>query len=161
MALSIAFRNSYDRSMSIGLAIGATVYCCSNLSMYGDVTVMKKHTKNVWSGLEDTAIATIYKAQTRYHQIIEDAETMKGAPLDDPEAFKMMGLLFGLGIISPRQLTVVKDKWLKPCHPEFEPRNQWSFYNAATEALKSTPPVSVMEKHIRLHDTLVDRDKPF
>lgn len=30
MALSIAFRNSYDRSMSLGIAIGATVFVCDN-----------------------------------------------------------------------------------------------------------------------------------
>lgn len=33
MALSIAFRNSYDRSMSLGIAIGASVFVCDNLML--------------------------------------------------------------------------------------------------------------------------------
>lgn len=156
MGLSIAFRNSYDRSMAIGMAIGASVFCCDNLSLSGEIVVMKKHTKNVWSELEETAITTIYKSQKNYQQITADANVMRGLPMGNADAFKTMGLLFGQNIISPRQLTVLKDEWLKPSHDEFQPRNLWSFYNGATEALKSTPPIQVMEKHIRLHNLLTE-----
>jgi len=154
MGLSVAFRNSYDRSMAIGLAIGASVFVCDNLALHGDIIVLKKHTKNVWTELEETAIASIYKGQKNYQQIQLDAEAMKAQLLDNGEAFKMMGLLFGLDIISPRQLTALKDEWLKPSYLDFQPRNLWSFYNAATESLKTSPPNSVMERHIRLHETL-------
>ena len=154
MALSVGFRNSYDRSMSIGIAIGASVFVCDNLALQGEVAVMKKHTKNVWTALEDLAITTLYKSGKNFEQIINDSEVLKYRSLENEQAFQMMGLLFGKGIISPRQITVLKNKWLKPEHPEFQPRNEWSFYNACTDALKSTPPVSVMEKHIRLHDEL-------
>ena len=151
MGLSIGFRNSYDRSMSIGIAIGASVFVCDNLALSGEVSVMKKHTKNVWDSLEDLAITTLYKSGRNFEQIVCDSETMKARPMEDDLAFQMMGLLFGKGIISPRQLTVVKDKWLKPDHAEFQPRNQWSLYNACTEALKTAPPSTIMEKHIKLH----------
>ena len=162
MSLSLAFRNSYDRSMSLGLAIGAQVYCCSNLALEGDIVVMKKHTKRVWDSLENVAITTLYKAGKNFEQIVADSEVLRTRGLENDQAFQMMGLLFGKGIISPRQLTVVKDKWLKPDHPEFQPRNEWSFYNACTESLKSCPPVSVMEKHIKLHDELTKNvNQPF
>jgi hypothetical protein len=75
MGLSIAFRNSYDRSMAIGMAVGSQVFCCDNLSLSGEIVVMKKHTKNVWAELEETAIATIYKSQKNYEQIVCDACT--------------------------------------------------------------------------------------
>ncbi len=162
MALSVGFRNSYDRSMSIGIAIGASVFVCDNLALHGEVAVLKKHTKNVWTALEDIAITTLYKSNKNFEQIVSDSEFLKCQKLENDQAFQKMGLLFGRGIISPRQITVVKDKWLKPEHPEFQPRNEWSFYNACTEALKSTPPVSVMEKHIKLHGELCkDLDLPF
>jgi hypothetical protein len=154
IGLSIAFRNSYDRSMALGMAIGASVFVCDNLALSGEIVVMKKHTKNVWNELEETAIATIYKSQKNHEQIVCDAGTMRTLPMGNNEAFRTMGLLFGNDIISPRQLTVLKDEWLKPSHQEFEPRNLWSFYNAATESLKSSPPVTIMEKHIRLHQAL-------
>ena len=154
MALSIAFRNSYDRSMSLGIAVGASVFVCDNLALQGDIVIMRKHTKNVWNELEDLAITTLYKSQRRFDQIVADAEAMKQFPVADAEAFKLMGLLYGLDIVSPRQLTVVKEEWLNPRHDAFRERSLWSFYNACTESLKTCPPVSVMEKHIQLHNTL-------
>ncbi len=156
LGLSIGFRNSYDKSMAIGIAIGAEVFVCDNLALTGDITIMKKHTLNVWQGLEDAAFATLYRSQKNFEKIIADSETLKGRVLDNREAFKMIGLLFGHGILTPRQLPVVKNEWLKPAHPEFSLRNIWSFYNACTEALKSCPPIVIMEKHIQLHTMLTE-----
>jgi hypothetical protein len=155
MGLSIGFRNSYDKSMAIGIAIGATVFVCDNLALTGEITVLRKHTANVWSALEETVIATLYRSQHNFDRICEDAEVLKGRELENDEAFRTMGLLFGNNIITPRQLPVLKRQWLHPCHEEFKPRNMWSFYNSCTEILKSTPPLQVMEKHIKLHTILM------
>jgi hypothetical protein len=158
MALSLAFRNSYDRSMSIGMAVGASVFVCDNLALQGEIVVMKKHTKNVWLTLENTCIQTLYKSQECFQKIVADSQVMKQRALNDVEAFKIMGLLYGRDIIGPRQLTVVKDQWLNPPHKEFEERSLWSLYNCCTEALKSSPPLTVMEKHVQLHSTVVDAE---
>lgn len=156
LGLSVGFRNSYDRSMSIGLTIGASVFICDNLALNGDIAVMKKHTKNVWNALEDLAISTLYRAGKNFQKVIADADRLKAIPMDNRNAFELMGYLFGQDIISPRQLTTVKDEWLRPTHPEFQPRNKWSFFNAVTEALKSCPPVSIMEKHKAAYNTVID-----
>ena len=156
LGLSVAFRNSYDRSMCIGLAIGASVFICDNLALNGDIAIMKKHTKNVWNGLEDLAISTLYRAGKNFQKVIADADRLKAIPMDNRNAFELMGYLFGQDIISPRQLTMVKDEWLKPTHPEFQDRNKWSFFNAVTEALKSCPPVSIMEKHKEAYRAVID-----
>ena len=155
MGLSIGFRNSYDKSMAIGIAIGASVFVCDNLSLTGDITVLKKHTANVWTALEETVIATLYRSQHNFDRICEDAEVLKSREVGNNEAFRTMGLLFGNNIITPRQLPVLKKQWLHPSHEEFKPRNMWSFYNSCTEVLKSTPPLQVMEKHIKLHTILM------
>jgi hypothetical protein len=154
MALSVGFRNSYDKSMTVGLCCGASVFVCDNLALHGQIAVMKKHTKNVWAALEDLAITTLYKSQHTYQQIVADAESMKGTALDDDTAYGLIGYLFGHDILSPRMLPVVKENWLKPEHQDFHARNTWSFYNACTEALKTAPPQSVMERHIELHNVL-------
>lgn len=157
LGLSIAFRNSYDRSMSVGLAIGASVFICDNLALTGDIAVMKKHTKNVWTSLEDLAISTIYKSQKNYRDIQVAAELMRGTPFSNADAFATLGLLFGRDIISLRQIPVVREEWLRPGHDAFRERNAWSFYNACTEALKSCAPSAIMEKHIQLHNEMVNR----
>ncbi len=156
LGLSVAFRNSYDMSMSIGLAIGASVFICDNLALSGEVAVMKKHTKNVWNALEDLAISTLYRAGKNFEKVIADADRLKAMPMDNRNAFELMGYLFGEDIIGPRQLTTIKDEWLKPSHLEFQPRNKWSFFNAVTEALKSCPPVSIMEKHKAAYNAVID-----
>jgi hypothetical protein len=156
LGLSIGFRNSYDKSMAIGIAIGAEVFVCDNLALTGDIAIMRKHTANVWSSLEDIAISTLYRSQQNFRKIVEDSETLKGRVIDNSEAFKMIGLLFGHGILTPRQLPVVKKEWLTPSYDDFRPRTMWSFYNACTEALKSCPPLVIMEKHISLHTAITE-----
>jgi hypothetical protein len=157
MGLTIGFRNSYDKSLSVGLAVGASVFVCDNLAFTGDLTVMRKHTSNVLTDLEDMIIATIYHCRKNYHQITNDADSMAEHTLSDDEAFQMLGLLFGRGVLTPRQLPIVKKQWLKPSYPDFEPRNMWSFYNACTEGLKGTTPAKIMEKHIALHQLITER----
>ena len=156
MGLSIGFRNSYNKSLSVGIAVGGQVFVCDNLMLTGEVTVLKKHTLNVMSSIEALALSAIYKSRSAFNQIQEDAETMKDIPLSDEDAYRTIGLLYGNGIITPRQIPVVKNEWLKPSHDDFEGRNVWSFYNACTESLKSSPPQSIMERHLNLHSQLMN-----
>ena len=151
MGLSIGFRNSYDKSMSVGIAIGASVFVCDNLAFTGDITVMRKHTLNVWSDLEEMMVTTIYRSQHNFQHIVEDARKFREIPLQDDHAFAMMGQLFGYNIITPRQMPIFKHEWLKPKHEDFQPRNMWSLYNAGTEALKSCPPNHILERHLKYH----------
>ena len=154
MGLSIGFRNSYDKSMSVGIAIGATVFVCDNLALTGEIAIMRKHTQNLWNDLEELTITTIYRSQHNFTRIVEDAEEMRGRYLGNDDAFRLLGLLYGNDVITPRQIPVVKKEWLNPTHEAFGERSAWSFYNACTEALKSSPPNKIMEKHISLHEIL-------
>ena len=156
MGLSVAFRNSYDKSMSLGIAIGAQVLICDNLALHGEIAVMKKHTKNVWIEFEDIAIANLYRSQRNFDKVVADSQRLKGISLKNDDAYRLMGMLYGHGVVSPRQLTTLKHEWLHPSHEEFHERNKWAFFNATTEALKSTPPVSIMEKHVRAYREIVE-----
>ena len=155
LGLSIGFRNSYDKSMSVGIAIGASVFVCDNLALTGEIAIMRKHTPNVWKDLEELAITTIYRSQNNFSSIVQDAEEMQQIEVQNDDAYRLIGLLFGRCILTPRQLPVCKQEWLKPNYPDFESRNLWSLYNSVTEALKSTPPNKIMEKHIALHNLIM------
>ena len=149
--LSIGFRNSYDRSMSLGIAVGASVLVCDNLALCGDITILRKHTLNVIRDMQTMALAGIYRSQQTYSQILEDAEAMRLQEIDDDQAYRMLGLVYGRGIITPRQIPVAHQEWQNPSYADFQPRTTWSLYNAFTESLKTTPPQSIMEKHLGLH----------
>lgn len=151
MGLALGFRNSYDKSMAVGFACGASVFVCDNLALTGDIVVMKKHTKSVWEELEERAISSCYRAMQNYRQVVLDAEMLKGLPMDTDAGFSHLGRLYGHDLLSPRQMPVAKEQWLKPKHDVFAPRTGWSLYNAVTEALKSCAPTDIMERHIDLH----------
>ncbi|NQT63615.1 MAG: DUF932 domain-containing protein [Candidatus Marinimicrobia bacterium] len=155
LGLSIGFRNSYDRSMSIGIVTGSSVFVCDNLMLSGDLKILRKHTSKVVSDIETLALSAIFKSRANFNQIKQDVSIMQQIPMSDDEAYRMLGLIYGRGIITPRQIPVVKKEWLKPTHDAFEDRNLWSFYNACTESLKTAPPQSIMERHLALHDCLM------
>ena len=157
LGLSIGFRNSYDRSLSVGIAVGASVFVCDNLMLTGDLTVLRKHTSNVHADIDGLALSAIYKSRRAFEQIKADAEVMKQIPMSNDEAYRMLGLIYGRGIINPRQIPVVKNEWVTPSHDDFADRSLWSFYNACTEALKSSTPQSIMEKHLAIHKQLMEQ----
>ena len=157
LGLSIGFRNSYDKSLSVGIVTGSSVFVCDNLMLTGDLTVLRKHTSNVISDIDALALSTIYKSREAFKQIQDDVEIMKEIPMSDDEAYRTLGLIYGRGIITPRQIPVVKNEWLEPSHDDFQDRSLWSFYNACTEALKSSPPQSIMERHLKVHTHIMDR----
>ena len=159
MGLSIGFRNSYDRSMSVGIAVGASVLVCDNLALCGDITVLRKHTLNVIRDMESMALSAIYKSQKVYHQILKDAEAMQLQEMSDDNAYRMLGLVYGRGIMTPRQIPVAQREWKTPQYEAFQPRTVWSLYNAITEALKSAPPHAIMEKHLGLHQLFSEQYK--
>jgi hypothetical protein len=155
--ISVGLRNSTDKSMSIGFCVGAEVFVCSNLSFKGQIVVLKKHTQNVLTALEDSAISILYKARTVYGSLLEDFERLRLIDLDNFQAYKALGVLYGHGVLSPRQLPKALEQWHEPTHDAFKPRNAYSLYNACTEAMKSCPPSDVMEKLTSLHSlTLQD-----
>ena len=156
LGLSIGFRNSYDRSLSVGIAVGASVFVCDNLMLTGDLTVLRKHTTNVMADIDGLALSAIYRSRSAFNQIKQDAEVMKQIPMSDDEAYRMLGFIYGRGIINPRQIPVVKKEWLEPSHDAFEDRNLWSFYNAVTESLKTSPPQSILERHLSVHKQLMN-----
>lgn len=157
LGLSIGFRNSYDRSMSVGIAVGASVFVCDNMMIAGDITVLRKHTSNVIRDMESMALSAIYRSQSTYAEILDDAGAMQDMPVSDDQAYRMLGLVYGRGIMTPRQIPVAHREWEVPTHDEFAPRTVWSLYNAITESLKSAPPTSIMEKHLSLHKLFLDQ----
>jgi len=152
LRLSIGIRNSHCKSFRCGVAIGTSVICCDNLMFRGDITVMRKHTgENMHEELMDDVVSAIYKSQHQYSQLCFDAARMMEIGLDKRASYEYLGILTGEGILSPTQSSKAFKELDAPSHPEFEQSNLWSSYNAATEALKSSPPQSMVRNHSRLH----------
>ncbi|MBT3679265.1 MAG: hypothetical protein HN995_12920 [Candidatus Marinimicrobia bacterium] len=156
LGLSIGFRSSLDKSLSAGLVAGASVLVCDNLCLSSDSQVMRlrKHTTNILEDLELIIVKCILRARSTFHSIEVESEMMQGIPVDDRVAWETLGYLYGRKVISARQMPVALKEWHNPSHVDFEPRNQWSLFNALTESLKTSPPHKIFEKHLALHTHL-------
>ena len=155
VGMSIGFRNSYDKSMSIGVCVGAKVFVCENLMMTGEVTFMRKHTGNILDELNSLIFKVLYNSEDKFVQLQEDKESMKEIPINNQRAWETMGVLFGKGIINTPQISIMRKEWKNPSHDAFDDDSLWSLYNAGTEALKTCSPTRMMSSHIKLHRELV------
>lgn len=160
IGISIAFRNSYDRSISVGISIGASLFPGNILALPCEMTVMRRHTKEIETTLDDAIITTLYKNHRNYEKVIADAKRLKKIMLSDKDAYQLMGLLFGNDIVSPRQLTAMRMEWVKPSRPEFEQKNMWSFLGLTLESLKTSPPIVTMEQHSSVYQFLATYNDP-
>src|ERR1041385_4167691 len=57
--LVLGLRNSYDKTVSTAVCIGANVFVCDNLSFNGEVTFTRKHTVNLMRDLSWLIVETI------------------------------------------------------------------------------------------------------
>lgn len=152
----VAYLNSLDKSTAIKIALGASAIVCSNGMFAGEQTILRRHTANVWSELENLIITSLYRSQKAYEQIVIDSWEMQKRLLSDREAFGILGNLYGNNVLSSRQLSVSFDQWKKPDYQDFEPRNMYSLYMGASHSLKSEPPISKSQAHINLHNAIID-----
>ncbi len=149
--LNIGFRNSYDKTLPVGLVAGGTVLVCSNLMFRGEIKVVRKHTKNVFNDIDTLLENVIQSAKYEYQMLIDDKEKMKVKMLDKRQMAELAGRMF----IEERILTANQMSELKReiYHSEFfHDDTLWDFYNHSTHALKKSHPGQIIPNHIRVHD---------
>ena len=150
MDRSIGFRNSYDKTLPVGVCGGAQVTVCSNLMFVGDIIKMRKHTQNVEEDLDKLIQKLFEDVDNRYELAREDASFMGDIPFSDKQVADYFGQLFvNEGVLNSPQLTKSTKEWFES--PVFTGRTLWSAYNACTEALKSAHPSNALEKYTKLH----------
>src|SRR5688500_3762175 len=63
----LGLRNSYDKSVSSGVCVGASVFVCDNLSFNGEVTFTRKHTANLLRDLSWLIVETISRLPGKFN----------------------------------------------------------------------------------------------
>lgn len=156
MGLSIGIRNSYDQSLSIGVAMGGRVFVCDNLAISGEIRIVRKHTPRVWQTIEDMIISTLFKYRPVWEALKSDVLRMQEIEITQFHGHELLGRLIGQRVLTPQQIPLAYREWDKPSLPDFAPRNIWSLYNAVNQALKTSPVGQIMERHRRLHDIMME-----
>mgnify|MGYP003110979482 CR=1 FL=1 len=151
LKLAVAGRNSTDKSCLAAVAIGAQVTACLNLCIGGKIRVVRKHTGDIFSYLNDNLVLAFHKATDGWNDMQADVEAMKKSTLDDREACRLIGQFWHSGLLMPQQMTAVRKRWENPPQNEFKDRTLWSLYNGVTDVYKQLPPTTIMQKHLKLH----------
>jgi hypothetical protein len=155
--LSIGLRQSYNKSLALGVAVGAQVFVCDNLCFAGSAfKVVRKNTVNVWADFRALLGTQIAGALGHYEAVNRDADRMREIPCDLRRGYSLLGVALGEGVLTATQASVAFEDWTTPRHAEFSDRNVWSLYNAATEGLKKGAPATRLNRQARAHDFFIE-----
>jgi len=148
--ISVGFRNSYDKTLPIGLCAGSQITVCSNLMFVGDIVKLRKHTQNIEEDM-DALIAELFTQTDKLHgKAQEDASYMHDIQLSNEQVGDYFGQLFvNQNVLNGAQLKTATKEWFES--QVFKSRNLWSAYNACTEALKTSHPSNALENYTKLH----------
>ena len=132
---TVGLRNSHDKKFPVGIAFGSRVFVCDNLAFIAEHVIKRKHTANAkrdLPGLVGELVEPLAE-QRRAQQLT--FERYKGTPLTDQSADHAILTMYREGIINVQRIADVVKEWETPSFPDFEERNAWRLFNAATFAL--------------------------
>ncbi|MGZ5543707.1 MAG: DUF932 domain-containing protein [Limisphaerales bacterium] len=134
----LGLRNSYDKSVSTGVCIGASVFVCDNLSFNGEVTFARKHTANLMRDLSWLIVETVSRLPGKFMAQSTTFDAYQNTGLSDRDAHDLIIRMVDEGAINVGDIRLVLKEWREPRHPQFTERgkNAWRLFNAATEAIK-------------------------
>ena len=147
---AVALRNSHDQSLSVGLAAGISVMCCSNLAFGASMVVKRRHTSGiVLAELIDRAVASLEDDFLTTESVCEDLKDV--CLRDDDEARSCIVRAAELGVINSCDILPVFREFKSPSHEEFAEPTRWSLMNALTETVKKYSPQRVDRSYLALN----------
>lgn len=155
--LALGIRNSIDKSLSAGLAVGARVFVCDNLSFSGEITIARKHTPNILEDLPFLIFEALRKVGGMRRVQGDRISAYKQERLDDPRVHDFLIRSVDEGVMANSYIAHVLSEWREPRYEEFEDRTAWSLFNAYTQVFKNTNPMDLSGRTTRLH-SLMDRE---
>jgi hypothetical protein len=153
--LTIGFRNSYDKTTSMGIATGQSVMVCSNMCFSGrDATFMRKHTGVNplldFAGMVQTAIG---KSREEAKMLDADFTKLHDKPCALDDGYGVLGRMLGHQVLTPTQANEAVRHWREPVIEEHATRNGMGLYNAITQGLKQG--AMSMGRYARAHTFLM------
>ena len=135
---SLGFRHANNRTMSIQMVAGVSVFVCDNMQFRGDSIVLhQRHTHSF--SLTAQLMAGLNRWVDHSEVLINEIGEFKNTRLNDVEAKSLICDAFTQGIMPLRFLPDVVKEWREPRHEEFADRTMWSLSNAFTEIQKQMP----------------------
>ena len=139
---AIGIRNSHDKSMRLGLTIGARILVCMNMAFHGDFQpLLAKHSKSF--SLLDAISVAVDRMQRNFEPMRRQVETWRAQQLTTATAKLIIYRAFIEDELdAPKHLARrVHELYFAPEHEDFQARTMWSLSNAFTSAFKELDPI--------------------
>ena len=159
--MSLGFRNSYDKSMSLGVGVGAEVFVCSNGMFLADVTQLRKHTTNIGPDLTRIVDKQVDYIGEMFDKYAEDVEVLRSKEISRSTMNEIVGGMFmEQKIITGAQLSIIRKEVsvsenFKMLGAEGN-MSLWNLYNNTTEALKKSHVTRYFTDHASVHKLMLD-----
>ena len=134
----IGIRNSHDQSLSVGLAAGISVMCCSNLSFGGTMVLHRRHTSRIELG--DLVVEAVEELEMEFLNLETVSEDLKLHEVRADEARAVIVRAAEVGAVNSCDIVPIFREFQHPHHEEFAEPTRWSLLNAFTEYAKKYSP---------------------
>ena len=135
---ALGLRTANNKTMSIQLCAGLSVFVCDNLVFRGDmIALRRKHTSGLQ--LRTELAGAVLRFQEHFGRLAAEVEVLKGRALEDIQAKALIHDAFTQNLMPVRFLPEVSHAYFEPEIADFEPRTAWSLHNAFTGAAKAMP----------------------
>ena len=150
--LVVGLRNSTNKSLKAGLAVGSQVFVCDNLAFSADIVIGRKHTPKIDVDLPNLVIDAVAKLGSMRARQDARIAAYKTTELSDVQAHDFVIRGFDEGVYTATRIPTILKEWRAPRHPEFaESKNGWRLFNAVTEVAKDAPFFDRPRQTITLH----------
>jgi hypothetical protein len=137
-AAAMGLRTSNDKTMSIQICAGLSVFVCDNLVFRGDLIALnRKHTAGL--NLRTELAGAVVRFHDHFGRLTGEITQLKARLLGDEQAKTIIHDVFAGGLMPLRFLPEVSQAYFEPALPDFAPRTAWSLHNAFTAAAKAMP----------------------
>jgi hypothetical protein len=156
--VAMGIRNSTDKSMPAGIASGAKVLICDNLSLSGDITFFRKHTPRIHLDLPVLVRAALDRFIVQVNEQATVFDAWKRHQIDLPKATNLIVQAAEQHLIPQVGILKVRSEFIKPRHQEFQGDTVWTLYNAFTQYLthdrEEVAPIKSQRDFINMHQLL-------
>ncbi|WP_210521902.1 DUF932 domain-containing protein [Hymenobacter terricola] len=154
--MCLGFRNSYDKSMQVGVVGGSRVIVCSNMMFAGDFKALAMHNGNLVQEMNTMLGKAADRLEEHYRKLQLDSEKMKQVEVNPRIIHEILGELFySESVVSEAQLRIIRGELREQTN--FGDGSLWDIYNHTTEALKTTPSGLIIGRHIDAHQFYMQR----
>lgn len=134
----LAWQNSYDKTMSVKFAAGASVFVCSNGMVSGEYAMARKHTGSSDVELLHFIKKSLDSSVDNFNKVIQMKEEMKTIILSESSLYELIGGIFLENeVLRMEQLSFIKKEYNNPTYNYGVGKNNlWNIYNLCTDAIE-------------------------